>query len=295
MSFIMTLLLFTYDQTFDTIIPCTAFGICAAMSGVAPGLPPIRPGDILWRIFSVTLWLWLLALQFCVQNQRDIKSIQEDRINKPWRPLPAERISLQQTDILVLAVYLMAAVISSNFSVLPMFGIYSLLVILYNDFSGGDCGGMTRNLFFVGAYSCLIFGALRICIGADHEMSNESIKWATTFVLVLGSTIQASEFRDESGDKVRGRKTIITTLGRRWTRISVIISVAFWSIYVPLYSMAVSWLSASLPISIGGFLVILNLLMLDHTEKKRDRFMYQIWGLWMLSFCPLPLLESNGL
>lgn len=42
--------------------------------------------------------MWLHLLQFCVSNQ--IASLDEDAINKPWRPLPAKRVSLHHYRLL---------------------------------------------------------------------------------------------------------------------------------------------------------------------------------------------------
>lgn len=47
------------------------------------------------RISHILVWVWLHLLQFCVSNQ--VLSVDEDRENKPWRPLPARRISIRTT------------------------------------------------------------------------------------------------------------------------------------------------------------------------------------------------------
>jgi 4-hydroxybenzoate polyprenyltransferase len=47
---------------------------------------------------------------------------------------------------------------------------------------------------------------------------------------VLLTTIQTQEFRDEVGDKARGRKTMVTELGRTRGLWTVYVMVGFWSL-----------------------------------------------------------------
>ena len=50
------------------------------------------------RLIDTTFWIWLHLLQFNVANQ--IKAPEEDKINKPSRPIPAGRITIHNATIL---------------------------------------------------------------------------------------------------------------------------------------------------------------------------------------------------
>ena len=97
MHHLKSLHLFTVNDIKSILVPETAFGIFSALSGPllttnqSPSLT-----TILSRIPHVTLWTYLNLLIFDIANQRLPSSLFEDSINKPWRPLPARRLSLAQ-------------------------------------------------------------------------------------------------------------------------------------------------------------------------------------------------------
>ena len=51
------------------------------------------------------LWTWLNTLVFVLANQRLPDAVTEDALNKPWRPIPAGRITMARTRrLLIVAV-----------------------------------------------------------------------------------------------------------------------------------------------------------------------------------------------
>ena len=288
-----TLLLFTGDQIFDTVIPGTAFGILAALSGPTLDLPAQDSLSILSRVFQVSLWLWLVILQFCVQNQRSSGSIAEDTINKPWRPIPSGRMTSKQAEKLLAATNIIAAALSYQLNVMPIFVVYMCLITAYNDYGASNKSGIVRNLFCGAGFSCYFSGALSIAIGPDVRMSSAAWKWTAIIAFgILATTIQTQEFRDEAGDKARGRRTLVTELGRKLALWTVFAPVAFWSVYTPLGLFAGGWKTATVPVVFGGALLATAIQAYYKNDNKLDRKMYKFWCLWMLGFCPLPFLAS---
>jgi 4-hydroxybenzoate polyprenyltransferase len=227
-----TLLLFTYDQLFDIVIPGAIFGLSASLSGPTLSLPPQAPLTVFLRAPIVCAWLWLLILQFCLQNQCNEASLEEDAINKPWRPLPSHRITLADAKWLLMTAHLTAGVVSWYLGVSYPFLIWTALATLHNEYGGGDCSGFVRNIFCGAFFTCSFGGALTIALG-DGELSDEAKRW--TFLVcccIVLTTIQTQEFRDEAGDRARGRKTLVTELGRVRALWTVHIAVIFWSLYV---------------------------------------------------------------
>jgi 4-hydroxybenzoate polyprenyltransferase len=280
-----TLLLFTGDQLLDTVIPGTAFGTLAALSGHILGLPD--------RVPLVAGWLWLAILQFCLQNQRTPDSISEDTINKPWRPMPSKRITSTQMTYLFTTTILMTAVMSYSLGVFAIFAVYTLLITAYNDFGGCDHSGTTRNIFCGAGFSCYFSGAMSIALGSNTSMNYHAWKWTLLITFgVLATTIQTQELRDEAGDRARGRRTHVTEMGRKGTLATIIVAVPFWSFYVPLAFFAGSWWTAILPVILGGCLVATAIQAMHSGSKSIDCRMYKLWCLWMFGFCPLPLLNA---
>jgi 4-hydroxybenzoate polyprenyltransferase len=289
-----TLYLFTADQFIDSVTPATAFAIMAAMSGQPLNLPVLDTKMVLGRVPLVALWVWVAILQFCIHNQRGPDSIEEDRINKPWRPLPSKRITPDQAANLLTATRLVACLLSYHLGVLPIYVVYSGLLFVYNDFGGADHSGMSRNFLCATGFTCYFTGALEIALGPGVSMSRQALTWAIMITTgVLTSTFHAQEFRDEAGDRARGRRTLVTELGRVPAFWTLIVVVSLWSLYLPLWFFRAGWLAAALPITVGACLLASIAKAMTCPSHKLDRQMYKLWSLWMFSLCPLPLLAPS--
>ena len=290
-SDVKSLYLFTCDQILDTVIPGTLFGILGALSGPVLDLPSQQYLPILARAPAAALWLWFVILQFCVQNQRSPGSVAEDSINKPWRPIPSGRMTPGEAEKLLTVTHLVAAAYSYALGIMPIFLVYVCLITAYNDFGASNKSGIVRNLFCGAGFSCYFGGALSIAIGPDVAMSFAAWKWTLTVTFgILATTIQTQEFRDEAGDQARGRRTLVTELGRKAALWTVLVTVPFWSLYAPLGVFPAGWLNALLPAVLGAALLATALQAFLSNDNKLDRRMYKIWCLWMVGFCPLPLI-----
>lgn len=288
-----TLLLFTCDQIMDTVIPGTAFGVLAALSGSALNLPAQNPFSVLRQIPKVSLWLWLVILQFCVQNQRSAASVQEDSVNKPWRPIPSRRITSEQAERLLDIANIIACALSYKLNVMPIFLVYTCLITVYNDYGGGNKSGIIRNLFCGAGFSCYFGGSLSIAIGPNNALSLAAWNWTATIAFgILATTIHTQDFRDEAGDKARGRHTLVTELGRKLALRTVLVAVSFWSVYTPLNFFAVDSKTAMLYILFGGALLVVALQAYRKGNNELDRTMYKVWCLWIFCLCSLPFSAS---
>jgi 4-hydroxybenzoate polyprenyltransferase len=225
-----TLVLFTYDQFFDTIIPGTIFGILTTLSGPGLSLVAEPTSIVLLRAPIIFIWLWLIILQFCLQNQCSYGSPEEDAINKPWRPIPSGRITLADAKALLGATCLVAGFMSWYLGVMYPFLVWTLLSTLYNDLGGSDRSGFVRNAFCGGFFTCSFGGALLIALNGQSA-SRTAAQWTLLVCwCILMTTIQTQEFRDEIGDKQRGRRTLVTELGRTRALWTVYATVTFWSL-----------------------------------------------------------------
>ena len=98
-----TIWLFTVSDRKTFVLPETAFGILGALAG------PLMTTDakpqlsaIVMRIPRVLLWTWLNTFVFTLANQRLEGAVEEDKLNKPWRPLLSNCITTLQTRRLLL-------------------------------------------------------------------------------------------------------------------------------------------------------------------------------------------------
>ena len=288
-----TLVLFTCDNLKDVVIPPAVFGVLATLSGPALDLPSQDGLAVLRRVPTTLTWLWLMLLPCCLQNQRHESSLQEDTINKPWRPIPTGRINTAQTTNLMIAAYLALALVSYHLNVVPIYVAWVVFNTLYHDYGGSDYSGISRNAICALGLMCPFSGALSIALGPDTTMSYAAWQWVLLVTFgIIGTTIHAQDFRDEAGDRARGRRTIPIELGRQRALWTVVVAVIFWTVYAPLIFLGAHWVAAVVPVCLGGILVGTAMRAVGIQDGKLDRQMYKLWCLWMCSFGGLPLLAN---
>ena len=289
-----TLVLFTCDNLKDVVIPPAVFGVLATLSGPALDLPSQDGLAVLQRVPATLTWLWLMLLPCCLQNQRHESSLQEDAINKPWRPIPTGRINAAQTTYLMIAAYLVLALVSYHLNVVPMYVAWVVFNTLYHDYGGSDYSGVSRNAICALGLICPFSGALSIALGPDTTMSYAAWQWIFLVMFgIIGTTIHAQDFRDEAGDRARGRHTIPIELGRKRALWTVVVAVIFWTVYAPLIFLGAHWVAAVVPVCLGGILVGTAMRAVGIQDGRLDRQLYKLWCLWMCSFGGLPLLANT--
>jgi 4-hydroxybenzoate polyprenyltransferase len=163
-------------------MPCSSLHYC--LTNVNPILPhqtifaaATAPSCSLPRLFHTVLWLWIHTLQLGLANQTLPNAIAEDRMNHPFRPLPAGRITFRQARTLRWTVIPLCLLLSAAYgprTLLNSLGM-ALFMLAYNECGGARGHWLARNglnaigyaLAEAGAtlVTCaffLIFGSLRL-------------------------------------------------------------------------------------------------------------------------------------
>jgi 4-hydroxybenzoate polyprenyltransferase len=131
---------------------------------------------LLARFPLVIFWVWLNFLIFFVGNQRLPKSIEEDSINKPWRPIPSNRLNPHQATTLWGCLHL-AVIIQGMYLDTTTFTL-ALLILgwLYNDREGGS-NPLARNAINACAVVCFVLGATIVAYGGNPFAVNHKGQW----------------------------------------------------------------------------------------------------------------------
>ena len=281
-----TLWLFTRSDLKSMIYPNIIFGLASGMSGPAITTNP-NPDVmvVLLRIPHVALWLWLNLLLFNVANQRLPSSVIEDSINKPWRPLPSERLNPQQARVLLL--WVMPTVLACSLFLGATTEVLLLMCLtwMYNDLGGGDENFFIRNIINAFGMSFYGSGAISIACGNGHNITTAGYQWIALLGVIIVTTLQVQDMSDQEGDAVRGRKTLPLVYGDRFARWTVGVGVMGWSFGAPLF-WSVSVEAYVVPVIIGGVLTLRMLLLRTVEADKRT---WKVWCLWMVSLYLLPL------
>jgi len=300
--------LFTSSDLKTIVIPSTAFGL---LNGIAvslcdlntlsfqPNLHLPPPAQILRRTPMILLWTWINLLPFAINNQRQPDAIQEDMLNKPWRPLPSQRLSPQTAKRIMLALFF-AAIVTSLF-LGNLFQCLALVLLghLYNDRRGGDVSCLARNLINACGFVCFFSGAMQVAIGGRRGVEGQRAEsalqlpgwWYLVIACIVFSTVQTQDMYDQRGDAVRNRKTVPLVIGDGRARWTIAVPMALWCWVTP-------WLWASSPLAYMapvflGVAVAARTLRLRSEEE--DKTTFRLWNLWLMSIYLLPLLKAWGL
>lgn len=285
-----TLWLFTANDLKTMVVPSTAFAVFNGLATYQTGSRPSNtagPLVILARIPSVLLWAWINLLAFAVHNQRQASALEEDRLNKPWRPLPAGRLTGAQAQNLGLIVYPFAFTASIllgggtvQCTLLILFG------YLYNDRKGGDTNFFFRNILNACGFTSFASGALEVAL--QSPVNPKLVPWLLIIGSVICTTVHTQDMYDQPGDSAAGRRTVPLVIGDGPARWSIAITMSAWSWLVPAYlgSTVVGYLA---PVMLG---LLVSTRSLSRRTVQEDKTTFRIYNIWLVSIYLLPFLNS---
>ncbi|KAF8590044.1 hypothetical protein K439DRAFT_1651394 [Ramaria rubella] len=258
-TFSMTLYLFTKSDFKTILLPVTIFASIMA---------PIHRFD---RLPQIIFWIWLHLLQFCVSNQSI--NPEEDAINKPWRPIPTGRVTVEQAQNLRWFLIVSCLVLSIYRGVLPASILICLSTIAYNDLRLHE-HIMMRNVCNAVGYASFELGATQLA--GDRSISSSSIAALITSSLIVFTTIHAADFRDEKGDRLEGKNTLPISFPEA-SRIGMLVSLVLWSSALGrLWN--VDFILSSILLVMG---TIVGLRFMCQRNAAADRKSYLLYNLWL--------------
>ena len=286
--FLATLWLFTESDFATFVIPDTVFGIFGALAGpllTTNGSPTLA--HIVSRLPQVLIFNWANLLIFDLANQRHPTAVVEDKMNKPWRPLPTGRISVTQTRQLLLVSVPVVLLVNWLLGAWEETVLLFVLTWMYNDLEGGDQDFVTRNLIIGFAFGLYNRGALRITCGANHQITSRGHLCVALISCVIFTTMHVQDMKDQEGDRARGRHSAPLTIGDWSARWTIAVPVSIWSIIYSLF-LGIGW-SGYLLTSGIGFLIAWRIIALRNVQA--DRRTWQLWTAWTALLYILPLIR----
>ena len=278
--------LFTYSDIKTIIVPKTVFGVLSAISSSVFELPAPPLFRTIIRMPTVALWCWINLLPFAIDNQRQPSAIIEDSINKPWRPLPAARISPKAAKSLVLSLYPVTLITSSYLGGMKQSLTLVLLGIWYNDFQGSDTSCLVRNLINGAGFVSYTSGAMEVAYGSPITLTTSLGRWQAILGIVVASTVHTQDMYDQAGDSARGRKTVPLVLSDGSARWTIAVALIFWS-----WACSIIWRAdwgCVAPVGLGH---IIAWRILVKRSVEEDKVTFRLWNLWMVALYALPSLQ----
>ncbi|KAJ5176255.1 uncharacterized protein N7482_002132 [Penicillium canariense] len=271
-----TLWLFCFSDLKTMVFPSIAFAF-------------FHSGQLEWTTFLYRLpWMfaytWFNLLGFTVNNQRHPGSVAEDKLNKPWRPIAAGRLTPVQAHMLGLV----SIPVALSVSVLVGGGVVqsALLAIfgtIYNDFGGGDGHWLIRNLLNAAGFTSFASGTLEVAL--QSPLPQSMTPWILLIAHVVGTSVHVQDMYDQAGDAAAGRRTLPLVIGDGMARWNIAVVVTAWSVLCPLY-----WASNTLgyvgPLGLG---IWVSLRSLTKRTVEEDRTTFRIYNAWLVALYALPM------
>lgn len=158
------------------VTPTVLAGMLAVASGgVTADIPSWL--DIILAFPKVALYIWLYDLYFDCSNQKDPGSIEEDRLNKPWRAIPSGRLSVESAERwYVCAACILPAVAALWLGGFPEAIAFMLETWAYDRLGGGSTwwGRSIINPLF---FSTGQLGAIRVAAGTSTTVNKVGYEW----------------------------------------------------------------------------------------------------------------------
>jgi 4-hydroxybenzoate polyprenyltransferase len=290
--------LLTKNDFYTFVCPNTIYGIFSALSGSIMIDNPNTMVQILLRLPWVILFNWSNVLIFDMANQRLPSSVEEDRINKPWRAVPSGRMTSNQVRKGMLVA--IPAVLAFNHFVLHV-GVESALLLvgdwLYNDLGGGDENWVLRNTILAAAFWLYNVGSTKVAArtsASPHcSLNAVGLIWTSVVSLVILTTIHVQDLKDQNGDRVKRRSTAPIVLGDHPSRWTIAVLVTFWSVFCAYY-----WKLGSLGLELVSLGIFVAWRCVSLREKCSDRRTWELWALWTTTLYTAPFwysLRKSGL
>jgi len=282
-----TLWLFTVSDHKPLVYPMTMTGLLNLSAGPTLNVYTFDKTSVtslLAQLPLVLFWVWFNFLVFCIGNQRRPESIEEDALNKPWRPIPSRRLTSAQATTLFWALHVAVVALGVWLGTTPLTLALLLLGWMYNDWEGGS-NPLARNLINACAVVCFALGATVVAYGDTPFILNQKgQQWQWIIAAVVFTTLQIQDFHDQEGDRARGRSTIPILVGDAAGRWTVVTPMLIWSWFIPSF-WGMTLYGYLAPLGIGG---VISWRSLMRKGVESDRNTYKMWGLWIACLLAIP-------
>lgn len=248
---------FTWRDWSATIIPSLIVATCAVQHASLPA----------WNVVRFIPWIVCYVYFFDLSNQ--IVGIEEDRINKPDRPLPSGQITIQGAKrrwAIVLAAFLCIALLNAKL-IAPTFTWVAMTAFLSLTPFGGHWFWKNAAAIGVGTWTLLngVYSTVAEATPLEKRIFAVIAVWAAP-------AAQIQDIRDIDGDRAIGRKTLPIVAGAEQSR---------WLIsFVCLpFSYAVLWaggLISAAPVSLTAGHTLLAYRVLRGADARYDHKTYMV-------------------
>ncbi|KAF6811054.1 UbiA prenyltransferase [Colletotrichum sojae] len=294
-----TIFLFTKSDFKTVVLPQTLFTVSSLLTSgfrTIDTYPTITFTAAASQLAHAMFWVWACILLESIANQRLPGSVVEDAANKPWRPLPAGRLTQDQARDAAMRVVPGVLALGAASGAFRETAALLCMIWMYNDLGAANASIWWRNAVNAGGLMLFSAGATAVATGPlDYSfkgmLPSDAVQWILVTGALIITTIHGQDLPDVIGDAARGRRTIPLVYGDKVARWSLAAGVAAWSVAVPAF-----WgmgLVGYVPTVVVGAAMVFGTLWRRTLED--DEVVWKLWCLWVGIVYLLPGFKVLGL
>ncbi len=216
---------FTVRDISATVIPAMLFTIAAWRSQGA------QIDTLVPTLLKSLIYFWLYCYTFCLSNQ--IAGLEEDRLNKPDRPLVTGEVSLRGAYVRWAVMMLLFTAVGWLFGAVEWALLWQIVLTLHN-FGGLAKPWYGKNIAMSLGTTAELAAAWQIAA----PLSPFAWRWIAVLAISMFPLFSAQDLRDMAGDRAVGRNTMPLAIGERLTRRILAVGFALLPILVYVVALA---------------------------------------------------------
>lgn len=177
----------------------------------ASGHHGLGAGELWGAVGRGVLYFWLFMYAFGLSNQ--LVGVEEDRVNKPHRPLVRGEVSVRGTRWRWVACMSLLTAVGWAFGVWEWALLWQLIIVVHNE-GGGAKRWWAKNLLIALGVVTQLAAAWEL-VG---PLTAVSWRWIGVLASVVFLLVSLQDLRDVEGDRASGRKTFPLVFGEKRTR-----------------------------------------------------------------------------
>ncbi|KAF8223606.1 hypothetical protein L208DRAFT_1411645 [Tricholoma matsutake] len=178
----------------------------------------------IWTTRLILVPVWVLTHLFLIDIDNQSLSVDEDKLNKPWRPLPSGHLTISAAKFLSKALNVICLLVSCLLGgrelMIPTV-VFCSLVYLY-DHLLLNSHYIWKNIINGLGYE---MGATMVLIGSLPRKPNMILALVLSWAIIC-TTVHVQDLADIEGDQKMGRRTTAIHLRENVTRVSIVVFLA---------------------------------------------------------------------
>lgn len=261
---------FIRSDRWTTVFPATCFVLAATVHARLP------PGEAVVTVALGALYFWLFVYEHTLANQ--LVGVEEDRVNKPFRPLVCGQSSIRGARLRLIAVRITFPLYGYCLGVLEWALMWQVLSLLQHECRWGR-HWLGRNLYAGIGVVAQLAAAWEIVTA----ITPDAWRWIVTLMITVTILMSVQDLRDITGDRAVHRSTMPLVFGETRTRVFLCVGFAVGPVAIHYFLMApagLHWWILATDVLLGGLSLLLAARVVLRGGQEQDQRTYRLVEQW---------------